>query len=1028
MKATKKTWLAVLLSSTMVVTAGAAAISFMNTQNVENVGVPLYATTASAKTASVELDAQKNLATDEDISGTHPLTLAITDVSAGQYLLSVNVRNVPAETTFELVATVDGEAFYLDYEGDASGSSGVARGVIRIGEESSSIILSVSTEATLKVDVNLDDLFLGPEDGYALSGIQLTAESVAIDLSKLTAGTTYTLSIDAGYQGIDLDHIAASLNGVPLELTPSATANVFTADLTVSNNTSVLSLRTSNVSTPILVSVSVEPKSTVASLPEATTLTMWEPVTYYYVAPATATGYQKINYTSGDSSAEVEITFSTTEDPYDGFTVVGDNYPLHMVAGARYYFDVVLTNASADTAAVSFTISNWEAPEISVNEMYYVPVTVGTEQAMQLNLADGNYSLSVLDLPFDFAMEGYSIFANITATPAVPSVELNAQNGYTAEVELSGATYVSFTTTQMETVAGISFSEVEERNEIVIGTEKQIVVPAKPENELYSTAVYYLTAPDGAANYNFAGSYDITLSDLDSYIIEVVSTYTDVPFVAQGSTNGSFVVQYDGEYALVFRNYGTTEATFNATVTKVNNEDIYSVSLGEQVPVTVNSASSAVRYYRNLVQGSYTLHVSGATAALSVSVDGTPVTITNGVGKFTVSNLQELNGVLTVIFTNSGATSLTLTVSVTPDVTVKAGETVTIESADYSINAGYNLELAAGTYVIALNTPTGMNASVRHTDYSLENPYIIQYGNVAGVFTVTGEGNVYVPIKVEGYGSGETDTMYMEVYALNAANVITLDHETTVSVPASFATTYMLANLPAGKYSIQTSENVVIAANGVVTDGSFEVLVESENVYLTFINKTNTVQPLAITVSETESYFMVMGTAKSITLAGYGYREYFINLAEGVYNIALDKSGVQVYVNGELIVAETATSGVFKADGGVIAIAFTNYDYNETTFTATVTALPTIPYDVDTTITVGAGESVDYYVVAPNGTNYIDISSYSGNQLTVAADGTVILSAGQTEGSFTVENGFVKLTFTNSGDTAITFTVAVYAE
>lgn len=67
MKATKKTWLAVLLSSTMVVTAGAAAISFMNTQNVENVGVPLYATMASAKTASVELDAQETLATDESL-------------------------------------------------------------------------------------------------------------------------------------------------------------------------------------------------------------------------------------------------------------------------------------------------------------------------------------------------------------------------------------------------------------------------------------------------------------------------------------------------------------------------------------------------------------------------------------------------------------------------------------------------------------------------------------------------------------------------------------------------------------------------------------------------------------------------------------------------------------------------------------------------------------------------------------------------------------------------------------------------
>lgn len=1021
---TRKTMAAIVLSATMA-TCGIAAIGFAKSEHVDAFASTHYSTSAYADVGKRDIG-RKVLKEGAKISASNPLSLPLTGVPQGQYYLSVDFSGIPSGQYFDVVATVGGEAFYLltDF-GTTTASS---TGVIRTSKADDTILLSVTTATELTVNVYLEDLYIGDSNNYELNGVQLTSTQTAIKLQSLSAGS-YTISVDLGAQVLgEGSFIYASTNTVtePKELIKQGFFETYTGTLTIGEGVTTLYLSTNNP-IPLNVSIILEKQEEVKALPtEAVTLETWMPVTYSYSISAEEAGYYKINYTSTDTKAVVETTFKTNATDFEGLTVVGDNYPLYMEANTKYYFTVMLTEATANTASVTFDVSGWEAPTIEANQIYYVPVSAAESkiQTLKLNLADNTYNLTIMDISYEQVSQGYVVAANIKANPQV-DVTLTPENGYSAEVSLKGATEVSFTTHELtDTVIGITFVIPEVRNELVVGVDTQVEIPAAEGEGKYSSVVYYLTAPELGDEevFEWLGYYDITLSPA-SENVEVLSTYSNIPLVNRGSSKGAFLVREEGEYALVFCNYGSEPVTVTAKATKA--EGNYGLNIGAATEVTAENGTT-VRYLENLVKGAYKFTVTGLNDKIAITVDGKALNFENGSATFEVTRQQDSSGIITVVFENSGE-NVTLNVTVMPQdvLTLGVAKTVTIAVEEYEYYTAYMLNIPkAGKYVMALNLPEGVNVSII-TGYN----EIVTYGNEAGIFEITSVG--YIGLRVYGYGSGNTITFEALVYELNADNTLTLNTPKAISLTENnFATTYAIS-LAAGKYSINTQEGVDIAVNGLVTtDGVFEVFAENETVYITFINKTATEKTLNVTVEQTDSYFLELGVVKNITLPGYGYREYFINLGAGEFTITLDKAGVQVYINGELVVSETSTTGTFTTEGGVIAIAMSNYDFNEVTFTAKVTPVNMLVLDAINDVTIEAGmHSSTYYINLTSGKYTIVLTLSDGTRIQVTINGETVVAYGASEGSFTIsaeQAGYVQVIFTTESEVAEAFRVEVY--
>lgn len=936
----KKTMAAIALSATMA-TCGIAAIGFAKMEHADALTSTHYSMSALADIGERDIQGQMTLVTGAKISANKPLSLSLTGVSQGQYYLSVNFSGIPSGQYFDVVATVGGEAFYLLTDFGTTTAS--AAGVIKTSQADDTIILSVNTATELTVDVYLEDLYIGERNNYQLNGVQLTNVDTAIELQSLSAGK-YTISVDLGVQELGEDSVINARTNTmteSMELSKQGFFETYTGTLDLSASTTTLYLSTTNSIPLNNVSITLEKQAVIDPLPAtAVTLETWMPVTYSY--SVTEPGYYKINYTSTDTKAVVETTFKTNATDFEGLTVVGDNFPLYMEADTTYYFTVTLTDATENTASVTFTVTDWAAPTITAGDIFYVPVTSATskEAEIDLDLADNTYNLSITDVPFTYVENNYVISAFFTATAPTQSVALNRDNSFAASVELKGATKVHFTTTApTDTVVGISFVVPEERKELVIGALTDIEVPGKVGTEQYGSATYYVTAPTlpEGQTFDWLGYYDIVLSTLTSQNIEVTTTYSDIPAVLRGDSVGGFAIRYEGEFALIFRNYGAEAATFKATVTKALSD--LSIDLGVETDVTVPAESLTVRYLENLVQGNYSFTVTAADEStdlqnITVYVDGEEFALENGKATLNVSYTQDSNGLITVMFKNTGATDANLKVTVTPQNVMMLGTPVTISTTGYDYYAAYNINLAVGTYVLALNLPEGMNVSVL-----VGNTEIVTYGNTAGILNVTDNNEGYFGLKFNFYGTGMDADVQALVYSFDEQNTLALDTPKTISFAATdIATTYKI-DLTAGRYSITLQDGVEVAVNGIVnTNGVFDVVAENETVYITFINKTATAKTFNVTVHQIESYFMNLETLKSITLAGYETRTYYItNVTADGYSIRINSNVIQVMFNGQEIIASGNTTGTFTVtESGTIAITFTNYSFEEVTFTAYV--------------------------------------------------------------------------------------------
>lgn len=914
-----------------------------------------YALTTNAAffaKAAEQQKAEQNVATNVTVSAEAPADVTLTGYAAGQYYLTVSVKNEDLPDTFysEFAVTVnkgadDAEDYYLTYNSDTK----VAAGVIKTTTDNAEIELSVTTSTVLTVDVAIDNLFIGPAIENSLGVVEISQTPLTIQLKDVVSGT-YDINVE-------LAEVRTTANTLTIR-SYDAEGNVV-GDMVYPSEDPVRNTDNDNIIYYPFTDVELEAGGYITitsdealdvtvtiqnaappALPWGTGIQLapWELVTYSYVAPTS--GDYAITYTA-PADADVSITFKTAAASYDGLLVQGSNYPLPMTGGTTYYFDIVL--AADNNATVTFNIQPWVAPTIEAEQFYYLPVSNGEdEQIFELSLDAGTYVLSLTDVPMEYVWNEITITAFIGDEIVV---DLTASNNFMATVTITNEKTLSLLTgAETSTTVGVTFSAPEVRNEITAGTSTTVTIPAKGEYDDYGTVTYYLTNPVEG------GFYTLTLSDVSAPdVVSVVTSEGVAPFINVGGVVGGFRVNYVNDFALIFRNSGTTAVTLTALVNNVAGDN--AIALKTATTITLQANSSAAKYLEGLAQGNYNLAFSAA-AGVSVYEDGVKLNVAENSAVITVDYLQAYNGIVSLVFVNDTAEAVTFTVTVTPQNEMTLDTPVTITAHGYNTVVSYYIDISNGNYAMALKVPEGLSVNVVLGGYE-----VVSYGNVAGVVTIDvaheeGDESInpvqgYLSVVFYCYGNDEVDyTLSAVLYSMTGE--MTVNEEQTVSLDASkFGATYSIA-LTAGEYSVNLYEGVTVAVNGVPVgaDGKFLITDYSATAYITFINTTNAaVSDYTAKVTEVNSHVVELKETKTVTLVPYEEGIYYIaNLTAGAsYNITLigeNLANVYIYINGMQVTFDENGVGTFTAsDVTAQNIAFYYYGEAENvTFTFTVTA------------------------------------------------------------------------------------------
>ncbi len=910
-----------------------------------------YALTTNAAffaKAAEQQKAEQNVATNVTVSAEAPADVTLTGYAAGQYYLTVSVKNEDLPDTFysEFAVTVnkgadDAEDYYLTYNSDTK----VAAGVIKTTTDNAEIELSVTTSTVLTVDVAIDNLFIGPAIENSLGVVEISQTPLTIQLKDIQSGN-YDVVLELAVERIeetpitivayDAEGKTTSYTRSRLEINTDSNeiiSYVFTEVELVDGEYFTI---TSGEALDVTVTIQ---NAAPPALPWGTgiQLTPWELVTYSYVAPTS--GDYAITYTA-PADADVSITFKTDAASYDGLLVQGSNYPLTMREGTTYYFDIVLI--ADNNATVTFNIQPWVTPTIGVGEVYYLPATTdGSQEASPLNMEAGTYTLTLTDIPADVIWNEYTIIANIDYV----EYTLDLANNFITNVVVAEGSEIYLTTSSpVDITVGVTFSTPEVRHEITAGTSTTVTIPAKGEYDDYGTVTYYLTNPVEG------GFYTLTLSDVSvPDVVSVVTSEGVAPFINVGGVVGGFRVNYVNDFALIFRNSGTTAVTLTALVNNVAGDN--AIALKTATTITLQANSSAAKYLEGLAQGNYNLAFSAA-AGVSVYEDGVKLNVAENSAVITVDYLQAYNGIVSLVFVNDTAEAVTFTVTVTPQNEMTLDTPVTITAHGYNTVVSYYIDISNGNYAMALKVPEGLSVNVVLGGYE-----VVSYGNVAGVVTIDvaheeGDESInpvqgYLSVVFYCYGNDEVDyTLSAVLYSMTGE--MTVNEEQTVSLDASkFGATYSIA-LTAGEYSVNLHEGVTVAVNGVPVgaDGKFLITDYSATAYITFINTTNAaVSDYTATVMLEQTHIATLGHGMEVTLVPYEEGIYYIaNLTAGAsYNITLtgeNLANVYIYINGMQVTFDENGVGTFTAsDVTAQNIAFYYYGEAENvTFTFTVTA------------------------------------------------------------------------------------------
>lgn len=899
---------AIALSSCMALCVGAA------------VGINAHSNFATASADTAKYAVTENFGTYK-VSQDSPVTVKLTGITAGQYSIKLSVISATEMGYFyNMIATVGGESVYLTYNSSADAFVGV----IKVDSDDADLTISTTTTSTVEVAVDVDNLYLGEDNEYRLPDVQITAgASITADLN--VAAGNYNVSVDLGFMATPYvgTIYAQAGNGTPVTLTRTEDYMPFTGTVNVGENDTLTITNFSEMD--INATISISEVIEYGALPTSATLETWMPVTYKYTAATT--GYKYINVTSAEEGVytDLSVTFKTSPDDFDGVLISEENYPIYVEAGVEYYVEILLMDAydngeMVNTATVNIATGNWTAPTITPGVAYNVPVTAAGRDKVEMNLVAEatTYNLSLLNIPFTYYWTNEVVTAHIGGQ----EIYLTADNGYATTVTLTGNTTIFLTTSAADsTVASLYLAVPEVREYFTLGEAKEITVGAG------ETAVVYIENA-------MAGYYDIMLSSLGNAQILVTSSMQELPIIPVGATAGGFKIRYEeGDFALEFTNEGDEKVTFEATVNEVFEDVSLDLVTPNKVSLTANVRK--VYYLENLAAGEFELAISnldGATYAdLTVTIDGVEVTIgADGKAMFKLDEVQDANGLVTVVFYSTK--TATFTVTVNPNNFMEIGKVYTVSTSDYYYYTAYYMNLPAGNYAIVLELPEGMSVTVTAND-----EFAVYYGASVGTFTVESTG--YVALRFSCYTYG-TDADF-SVYVKAMAGEMKLGETMNVSMTATdMSKTYMLNGLASGEYNLTISNaDVKVYVDGNLLEGdTFTIYGDSCTITFMYNGAVN------FTAKVTPANILEADEDNTVTIGYWEYsKTYFMELGAGSYNIVLDLPegvSIQVTINGNVVIpfgGDEADFTISAEEAGYIQITFETSSFEEVTFDVTIT-------------------------------------------------------------------------------------------
>lgn len=538
-----------------------------------------------------------------EVSNNTTAQVSVDGVTAGQYYVAADLKSVSPtpnlgegeELYVNIMATVDTDEDYTAY---LSYNEYVKAyiGVVTVTEDSKTIEFSTyswDVDYTLVLGVYLEDLFLGESTYNTISGLQIAKDmSRTIELQNVAA-QEYFVSANTYYHGYvdeaDKEDYKLYLqvdSAAPVELVFNANMyGAYTANVKIPAGAKTITLSTDSkyvldASLSMFEVVTVSNEIKMGQLKE---FSMYETESFFYIATE-ENGYYTISvdvYTvvenedgekvAGDlvDDAIFSIVLKTNPNEYMGEDVEVNKYPMSLVKGEKYYFEIAYTGVEYEVdengeaiipdapmnVMAKFELKNWTKPTVSVNELVFVPVTLETANAIEVNI-DGMegtaYNVGLVNIPY--------YVTSVTAHYAGETYTLDMLNGFNAEIKFTAEHTTIYFTSTYKFVANVGMTYTTPEYDDTIKLDVAHEITLRPGESLMFF-VYDLPA----------GEYDITIAGGNG-AISVADAY-DNAVVVQGKLFGSFevFVWEEGGTAtayLYFTNHGTTTLTFNATVTK----------------------------------------------------------------------------------------------------------------------------------------------------------------------------------------------------------------------------------------------------------------------------------------------------------------------------------------------------------------------------------------------------------------------------------------------------------------------------
>ncbi len=901
-----------------------------------------------------------------DVSSTQTATLTVgAGIERGSYLFVAYVTNLSEEEQWLITFSLQtsGNRYYIPYDSYIGGYTSVVE--VETGDELTLSILEGDYDLT--VEAHLETLSIGPANDYTLSGIQISdGTDAVVNLLDVPAGN-YIASAEIIAETVPQVGMTVKVDNaeeaVAMTLNPNM-YNAYTAPITVTTDSRSITLSTDSA-TSLSVNLTLYPEVTTTPLPTtaAEEFTPYEVRTYSYTAART--GYQVLNATATPSASSFSVVYKLSPNDFGGETVALDTeYPIYMEAGSDYYFTVSYFGDEAG-ASIRFSVENWTPGTVELNsEVVYAPVSNTTLTGAI------NYMLDAAGT-YELDLVNVPYYdASITAHIGQETAVLNSDNNFTANVELDATGSIYFTTDySLSFTVGVALSYTQRVYDDEIPLDRDITVNLHPGESLVYVVGRMVQETEGNEVFTGLtnGNYSVTLANANGQVVVSDANYS-TPIVAAGESTGTFAVLLN--YPDEFGYNGETE---------------------RQQPVLVENIGTS--------ELTFTIKVTAYTTnTLELGVAKEITLRANGRTTYFVEGLESGNYVITV-----GGTHSTIVVYNMAD------------RSEPTVPAGASMGMYSFTLVPAREDPDNPGF-----DYPGETSRTLAY-MIENVCT-----------------SAQTFTV-----AVNKVDSLELDTPASITFAEGESKTYYIGNLVSGTYNVAIEGGTleVVAGGAEYSDGKLVVRATAGKyalVSLTFTSQT--AQTVTVTITQTVDGTMTLGQAQSIALSYYDDTvSYSVELTPGMYRIELANvewtGEYQAYwmvsVNDNYVIFGS-TSAVFEiTESGNYTITFMYYDMDSVSFDATITYISDriLVLGVDKEITLEANSSENYYIDLAGGNYTILLVLPEGTEIQVAVNGETVVAYGAIVGNFTIsaDQSYVQVTFTTQSETAVTFTVLVYA-